>query len=82
MINGKLEDVSEINTSVGKFRRFYVSFQDTTEGLSYKSIIDRHEDQEILRVHGFIAPEKAQKYLSDYEYIVNNLINFKQLSNI
>ena len=80
MINGKLEDVSEINTSVGKFRRFYVSFQDTTEGLSYKSIIDRHEDQEILRVHGFIAPEKFyfEKYLSDYEYIVNNLINIKQ----
>ena len=76
MINGKLVDVSEVDTDVGKFRRFFVSFQDKTEGLNYKSIIDRHENKEILRVHGFIAPEKYyyDKYIADYNYIVENLI--------
>ena len=76
MINGKLVDVSEVDTDVGKFRRFFVSFQDKTEGLNYKSIIDRHENKEILRVHGFIAPEKYyyDKYIADYNYIVEHLI--------
>lgn len=76
MINGKLVDVSEVDTDVGKFRRFFVIFQDKTEGLNYKSIIDRHENLEILRVHGFIAPEKYyyDKYIADYNYMVESLI--------
>ena len=75
MINGELVDVTEINTNVGKFQRFYLNFTDKDIGLSYSAIIDRHENREILRLNGFIAPKKYyyDRYISNYNYITNNL---------
>lgn len=80
VFNGKLTNVSEIGTNVGKFQRFHMTFTDKVEGLIYKSIIDRHEDKEILRINGFIAPSKYyfDEYLIHYDYIVGNLVKLKQ----
>ena len=49
-INSKLVDVDKINTNVGEFQRFYITLEDKSEGLRYKSVIDRHENKEILRL--------------------------------
>ena len=75
-INSKLVDVDKINTNVGEFQRFFLTLEDKTEGLRYKSVIDRHENKEILRVNGFIAPEKFyyDEYIDNYFSIMKNLI--------
>lgn len=74
--NLKLHDVGEINSSVGIFQRFYLKGTDKDIGLKYKAIIDRHFERDILRINGFIAPEKHyyDEYIQMYEQMVRSLI--------
>ena len=74
--NFKLYDVGEINSSVGIFQRFYLRGTDKKIGLKYKAIIDRHFERDILRINGFIAPEKHyyDTYIQMYETMIRSLI--------
>ena len=74
--NFKLYDVGEINSSVGIFQRFYLNGTDKEIGLKYKAIIDRHFERDILRINGFIAPEKHyyDTYVKMYERMIRSLI--------
>ncbi len=74
--NFELYDVTEVNTSVGTFQRFYLNGTDKVIGLKYKAIIDRHSNRDILRINGFIAPVKHyyDKYIKMYEGMVSSLI--------
>ena len=74
--NFKLYDVAEINSSVGVFQRFYLNGTDKKIGLKYKAIIDRHFERDVLRINGFIAPEKHyfNTYAKMYEEMVSSLI--------